>query len=157
MATSIPPAKPPKSRKLLVLLIVLGTLVVLAAAGAAFYLASQRKDAVSTTVAPVDPIFIALEPMTVNLQPNGRSRFLHVAVTLKVPDVKSQALVTQYLPEVRSRLLTALSNRAAESLVTPEERAQLAADIMTTLNQPFVANLPSLKISSVMFTTFMLQ
>lgn len=157
MATSIPSAKTPRSRKLLVLLIVLVTLVVLAAAGAAFYLASQRKEAAPAATAPVDPIFIALEPMTVNLQPNGRSRFLHVAVTLKVPDVKSQALVIQYLPEVRSRLLTALSNRAAESLVTSEERAQLAADIMTALNQPFVTNLPSLKISSVMFTTFMLQ
>lgn len=156
MATSPPPAQTPKSRKLLVLLIVLVTLVALAATGAAFYLASQRKEA-APVAAPADPIFIALEPMTVNLQPNGRSRFLHVAVTLKVPDVKSQTLVTQYLPEVRSRLLTALSNRAAESLVTPEERAQLAADIMTALNQPFVANLPSLKISSVMFTTFMLQ
>lgn len=158
MATSTPPAKTPnKSRKLIILVIVLITLVVLAAAGAAFYLVSQRKEAAPVAVVPVDPIFIALEPMTVNLQPNGRSRFLHVAVSLKVPDVKSQALVTQYLPEVRSRLLSALSNRAAESLVTPEERAQLAADIMTTLNQPFVANLPSLKISSVMFTTFMLQ
>jgi flagellar FliL protein len=157
MATSIPPAKTPKSRKLLVVLVVLLTLAVLAAAGAAVYLTRQHKDAASAATAPVDPIFIALEPMTVNLQPNGRSRFLHVAVTLKVPDVKSQGLVTQYLPEVRSRLLTALSNRSGDSLVTPEERAQLAADIMTTLNQPFVANLPSLKISSVMFTTFMLQ
>lgn len=158
MATSTPPAKTPnKSRKLIILLIVLVALIALAAAGVTFYLTSQRKEAKPVAVAPADPIFIALEPMTVNLQPNGRSRFLHVAVTLKVPDVKSQGLVTQYLPEVRSRLLTALSNRAAESLVTPEERAQLAADIMTTLNQPLVANLPSLKISSVMFTTFMLQ
>ncbi|MDI1338837.1 flagellar basal body-associated protein FliL [Polaromonas sp.] len=160
MATSTPPAKTPnapKSRKLLVLLIVLATLIVLAVAGAAYYLTIQRKQAAPVAAAPADPIFIALEPMTVNLQPNGRNRFLHVAVTLKAPDVKSQALVTQYLPEVRSRLLSALSNRAGESLVTPEERAQLAADIMTTLNQPFAANLPSLKISSVMFTTFMLQ
>lgn len=157
MASSTPPAKTPKSRKFLLLLIVVVTLVVLASAGAAFYLTSQRKEAAPVAKAPADPIFIALEPMTVNLQPNGRSRFLHVAVTLKVPDAKSQGLVTQYLPEIRSRLLTALSNRAGDSLVTPEERTQLAADIMTTLNQPFVANLPSLKISSVMFTTFMLQ
>ena len=157
MATSTPPAKTPKSRKLIILLIVLVAVVALAAAGVAFYLTRQPKEPASVAVPPADPTFIALEPMTVNLQPNGRSRFLHVAVTLKVPDVKSQARVTQYLPEVRSRLLTALSNRAGESLVTPEERTQLAADIMTTLNQPFVANLPSLKISSVMFTTFMLQ
>ena len=158
MATSTPPAKTPnKSRKLIIVVIVLVAVIALAAAGVAFYLSTKHKEAAPVAVLPVDPVFIALEPMTVNLQPNGRSRFLHVAVTLKVPDVKSQALVTQYLPEVRSRLLTALSNRTAEALVTPEERAQLSADIMTSLNQPFVANLPSLKISSVMFTTFMLQ
>jgi flagellar basal body-associated protein FliL len=106
---------------------------------------------------PAAPLFVALEPMTVNLQPGGRSRFLHAAVTLKVPDAKSQALVTQYLPEVRSRLLTVLSNRASDALITPEEKAKLAAEIMAALNQPLVPNLPSLKISSVMFTTFMLQ
>ena len=50
-----------------------------------------------------------------------------------------------------------LSNRASDALITPEEKAKLAAEIMAALNQPLVPNLPSLKISSVMFTTFMLQ
>jgi len=98
-----------------------------------------------------------VEPVTVNLQPGGRARFLHAGITLKLPDAKSQALVTEYPPEVRSRLLTVLSNRASDALITPEDKAKLAAEIMASLNQPLVANLPSLKISSVMFTTFMLQ
>lgn len=129
------------------------------AAGAAYYLGSNRSDAhPAAPVAVVEvPIFVALEPMTVNLQPNGRSRFLHVAVTLKMADPKSQGQVAQYLPEVRSRVLTVLSNRAADSLLTAEEKALLADDIMVALIQPFAPNLPPQKIASVMFTTFMLQ
>lgn len=158
MATSTLPAKTPTSRKptLIILLIALVVLLALAG-GAAYYFLAHRAPAEHAAVLPAEPFFVALEPMTVNLQPGGRSRFLHAAVTLKVPDAKAQALVTQYLPEVRSRLLTVLSNRASDALVTPEEKTKLAAEIMETLNQPFVANLPSLKISSVMFTTFMLQ
>jgi flagellar FliL protein len=161
MATITLPAKTPTTSrkptlKFIVLLIAMVALAAAAAAGATYYLSSQRH-AEAAPVLPAAPIFVALEPMTVNLQPNGRSRFLHVGVTLKLADAKSQALVTEYLPEVRSRLLTVLSNRASEALITPEDKAKLAAEILTALNQPLVANLPSLKISSVMFTTFMLQ
>lgn len=161
MATSTLPAKTPTSRqpspKLIVLLIALSALAAAAAAGATYYLSNQRNSDIAPAVLPAPPLFVALEPMTVNLQPNGRSRFLHAAVTLKVPDAKSQALLNLYLPEVRSRLLTVLSNRASDALITPEEKTKLATDIMVALNQPLMANLPSLKISSVMFTTFMLQ
>lgn len=151
---------PKKSRTLRVVMFSLLALALTgSAAGAAYYLTSKRNDAhAAAPVAVVEvPIFVALEPMTVNLQPNGRSRFMHVAVTLKMTEPKSQSQVTQYLPEVRSRVLTVLSNRAAESLLTTEERALLADEIMVALNQPFARNLPPQKIVSVMFTTFMLQ
>jgi flagellar FliL protein len=159
MATSTLPAKTPVSRQPSLKLITLIALLALAAAAAAaagtsYYLGNQRN---ANAALPAAPLFVALEPMTVNLQPNGRSRFLHAAVTLKVPDAQTQALVIEYLPEVRSRLLTVLSNRASDALIVPEEKTKLAADIMVALNQPLVANLPPLKISSVMFTTFMLQ
>lgn len=162
MATSTPEAPkvaPPKSRKRLVLIVLAALVLTAAAAGGAyyyFYAMGDHKPKVKVELT-VDPIFIALEPFTVNLQPGGRSRFLHVGMTLKVGDAKSQTLLTQYLPEVRSRVLTVLSNRQAETLLTPEEKALLAAEIMTALNLPFAPNLPSSKISSVMFTTFMLQ
>lgn len=157
MATSTIKLNTPKSRKFIVLLVALVALGITATASAAYYyLGNNHKDTAAVPV-PADPIFIALEPLTVNLQPGGRSRFLHIGVTLKVADIKSQSQVTQYLPEVRSRVLTALSNRQSDSLVTPDEKTQLAAEIMAVLNQPFAPNLPPQKISSVMFTTFMLQ
>lgn len=164
MATITLPAKTPTTSrkptlKFVLLLLALTALAAAAAAGATYYLSSQRhaEAGPAAPVLPAAPIFVAVEPVTVNLQPNGRSRFLHVGVTLKLPDAKSQALVAEYLPEVRSRLLTVLSNRASDALITPEDKAKLAAEIMIALNEPLVANLPSLKISSVMFTTFMLQ
>lgn len=161
MATSIEKGEiPKKSRTLRVVMFSLLALALTgSAAGAAYYFTSKRNDAhAAAPAAAVEvPIFVALEPMTVNLQPNGRSRFMHVAVTLKMTEPKSQSQVAQYLPEVRSRVLTVLSNRAAESLLTTEERALLADEIMGALNQPFAPNLPPQKIAGVMFTTFMLQ
>lgn len=158
MATSTDKVKTPKTRKLIVLVVALVALGITAAAAAAaaYYLNNNHKGAEVVTV-PINPIFVALEPFTVNLQPNGKSRFLHVAVTLKVSDVKAQSQVTQYLPEVRSRVLTVLSNRQPDSLLTPDDKSRLASEIMTALNQSFAPNLPSQKIASVMFTTFMLQ
>ena len=161
MATSIPTADTPKKSRTrrVVWIGLLALALTVIAAGAAYYFLSKRNHASrETPVAVVEvPIFVALEPMTVNLQPNGRSRFLHVAVTLKMTEPKSQSQVTQYLPEVRSRVLTVLSNRAADSLGTVEDRALLAETIMAALNQPFAANSQPQKIASVMFTTFMLQ
>ena len=152
-----PPASPPKKGKRIVLLVALAALGITAAAAAAYFYLDSKDKATPVVTQPVDPIFIALDPFTVNLQPNSRARFLHVGVTLKVADAKSQSQVTQYLPEVRSRVLTVLSNRESESLVTPENKAQLVAELMAALNQPFAPNLPPQKIASVMFTTFMLQ
>jgi flagellar FliL protein len=155
-STDEKPPKPPKPRKLMMLIAVV-VLGLVATAAAAYYYLGNRPSHTEATALPVDPIFVALEPFTVNLQPNGRSRFLHVGLTLKVADAASQGQVTKYLPEVRSRILSVLSNREGDSLLTPEQKAQLAGELLAALKQPFAPNLPPVKLSSVMFTTFMLQ
>lgn len=157
-ATSAP-SSPPKSRKRLILIVLLALGTAAGAAGAGYYYFYMRGSTHTTAAVkpPQDPIFVALEPFTVNLQPNGRSRFLHTAVTVKVDSVQSQAQLVQYLPEVRSRVLATLTNRAAEALLTTQEKDALAAEIMVALKQPFGVNLPPAEISRVMFTTFMLQ
>ena len=159
MATSTSTASPPgKSKKKLFIL--LGALVLagLAGGGSYYYFFMMDKSASAPAEVKAEaPIFLPLEPFTVNLQPGGRNRFLHVAVTLKMADAASQAQMTQYLPEVRSRVLSTLSNREAESLATPEDKTRLSGEIMQALSQPFGANTPQQKIASVMFITFMLQ
>jgi flagellar FliL protein len=135
-------------------------LIGIAAAAAGYFLSDYFKAGRAASAAsrpPADPIYIALTPLTVNLQPNDRHRFLHVGVTLRVNDAKTQAFVTQYLPEVTSRMQMVLSNRQSEFLITATDKAKLAAEALEALNRPFGPNLPALKIASVMFPVFMLQ
>jgi flagellar FliL protein len=151
--------KKPKRRKIIVILVVV---LALAAVGsvAGYFLIDYFKPAAAKAPPPkppADPVYVALAPLTVNLQPGDKHRFLHVGVTLKVADAKAQAMVNQYLPEVTSRVLLVLSNRQSESLVTNEDKQKLAAEALAILNQPFGPNLPAVKISSVMFPVFMFQ
>lgn len=155
-STDVKTPKPRKPRKFFVLIIVVAFGLVATAAAAYSYLGSPASHA-EAPAPPADPIFVALEPFTVNLQPNGRSRFLHIGLTLKVADAASQGQITQYLPEVRSRILTVLSNRQDDSLVTAEQKAKLSSELLLALKQPFAPDLPPAKMSSVMFTTFILQ
>lgn len=145
----------PKSR---MLGIVLGAIVAITAVGgAAYYLGNSRGAPHAAAPVVEVPIFIALEPFTVNLQSEGRPRFLHIGVTLKVNDAKSQEQVTQYLPEARSRVLMLLSNRKPESLSTQEDKNQLSTEILKTLNKPFSPSQVPQQISDVVFTAFVLQ
>jgi flagellar FliL protein len=156
MATSTETALPGKSNKKIIIMGLLA--LALAGVGGGGYIFMKSKSAPEHKEVKAEaPIFFPLEPFTVNLQPGGRNRFLHVAVTLKMVDAVSQAQMTQYLPEVRSRVLSTLSNREAESLATPEDKTRLSGEIMQSLGQPFGPNTPQQKIASVMFTTFMLQ
>ncbi len=57
------------------------------------------------------PIFMELEPFTVNLTgaADTPDRVLYIHVTLRLANEKSRKQLHEYLPEVRSRLLLLLS------------------------------------------------
>ncbi|SCX56084.1 flagellar basal body-associated protein FliL [Variovorax sp. EL159] len=152
---------PRRSSKLLIALVIA---VGIAAAGAAAYVFIPRLTggAPATTEAakaptPEKPIFVMLDPLTVNLQSEGRSRFLQIGMALKVRDEQTKAHIVEFMPELRSRLLVLLSNRPPESLVTPEDKARLAEEIRKALNAPLAAEMPELGIASVSFNTFVVQ
>lgn len=150
------PAVPKKSRLGLILIVLTATL---AAAGAAYYFTFMQNYGKSAAAAPMPdtPIFVALEPFTVNLQADDRDRFLHIGLTLKVADAKTQAQIIQYLPETRSRILSLLSNRDPASLVSADDKSKLAAEILKALNKPLAGSQPPQHITNVLFTAFVVQ
>jgi flagellar FliL protein len=163
-----PGPKPSPRRSSRLVGVLLAVLLVASAGGGAWWWWAGRAAAATAatqgldaqggrTAKPVDPVFVGLEPFTVNLQPHGRSRYLHVAISLKVADVKVQALLVKHLPEVRSRVLGVLANRDADALLLPAEKERLANEVRAALEQPFGQHPAALGISQVMFTTFMLQ
>jgi flagellar FliL protein len=159
MATSTSTAAAPRSNKSLLIVLVLVAGALLAAAGVAGYFLLARAAAAGTPGAPVTPapIFVPLDPWTVNLQGDGRTRFLHVGLTLKAADKATQDRIAEYLPEVRSRVLTLLSNRDPATLASAEDKTRLAGEIMAAVNRPFAPGLPEQHVTHVMFTAFVLQ
>lgn len=129
----------------------------LAAAGGSFFLLRGGSVQAAAAPGPVKPVFVNLEPLTVNLRSEGKPRFLHVGVSLKVGNEKAQARINESMPELRSRLLLLLSNRDPATLATPEDKVSLADEILENLNRPLVSGLPPHGISGVGFNAFVIQ
>lgn len=163
MATSpsLPTAAAPRSSKLLIGLLVLTSLAALAGGGYALSRSSlfaHEEPAAAAAPKPMPkPIFVTLEPLTVNVQSEGRSRFLHVGMALKVNDEQAKAQLVEFMPELRSRLLLLLSNRQPETLLSTQDKARLAEEIRTELNRPLSPEAQPQAIAGVSFNTFVVQ
>jgi flagellar protein FliL len=145
--------------------IVVILLIVLVAAGAAgagvWFFMSKRAPAAAVAAAPAPapaPIFFPLESMTVNLQSDdGTQHYLRIGLTLKLADPKVQEHLTEHMPEIRSRVLLALSNKHPEDLATLDGKKALAAELEKLIEQPTEANGQPVHVSDVLFTEFVVQ
>jgi len=111
--------------------------------------------------APIDvpaPIFLELQPFTAMLHDaQNRRRVLYVAITLHVDNEDARALFTEYMPEVRDRILRKLSMQDPIAVQTPTGRTLLAQELTSTLEAPYHPYLSSPRIQNVLFTAFMVQ
>jgi flagellar FliL protein len=157
------PAAPRSSKLLIGLLIAVG---VIAAGAVAFILVGPKlmggapsAEAAPKHAAPEKPIYVTLEPLTVNLQSEGRGRFLHIGISLKVDSEEAKGQITELMPDLRGRVLLLLSNRAPDSLVSTEDKTKLADEILKALNTPVSAESKAkdMGITSVSFNTFVVQ
>lgn len=78
------------------------------------------------------PVFYALDTFTVNL--GDADRVLYIGITLRLKDEATRSRLSEYLPEVRSRLLLLFSRQDAAVLATEEGKKNLIAEIKTTLS-----------------------
>lgn len=104
------------------------------------------------------PIFMELEPFTVNLAGvEGPDRVLYIHVTLRLANEKSRKQLHEYLPEVRSRLLLLLSEQKSKNIETHDGKLQLMKEIKQTLTPTLIPGDTDQDISNVLFTTFILR
>lgn len=151
---SAPASRPRVSRTL----IVLAAAASIASAGAISFFALRGGPVeAAPSQEAAKPIFVTLEPLTVNLLSDGKPKFLHLGVSLKVSDERSQGRINEAMPELRSRLLLLLSNRDPLTLRSPAEKAALALEIRRELDRPANAGSPAYGISGVAFNAFVVQ
>ncbi|WP_296662988.1 flagellar basal body-associated protein FliL [Paraburkholderia sp.] len=122
-------------------------------AGAAAATASAATVAASPT-----PVYFVLDPMTVNLQSDdGEAHYLRIGLTLKVPNQATQDALKDHTPEIRSRVLLALSAKKPADLATLDGKRALATELSVLISQPSDPREPFMRIDDVLFTEFVVQ
>lgn len=103
------------------------------------------------------PEYLAIEPFTVNLQPENGDQYLQVAFTLQVDGPEQAELIKTNMAKVRSRVLLLLSGKKASEINTVEGKQQLAGEILAVVKAPFTEHGDEQEVSDVLFTSFIIQ
>lgn len=153
-AAATPPAKG-KSKKL----ILIAAIVLLAAGGggAGWYFMHKGKADEHAEPAPVKkapPVFVTLEPFTVNLA--DQDRFLQVGVVYEVAGNEVAEAMKAQMPVIRSRILLLLSSKTVEALTGVDGKQKLAEELLTEARAP-LAPKGDEAIGQVHFSSFVIQ
>jgi|SRR5690606_6146611 len=147
-------------------LLVLVLVVTAALAATNIYLLFHQQNAaapaepvVENTVPEIgSPIFVRIEPFTVNLQSDTYSRnLLYTALWLQVDDTRTRDYLMAHMPQVRSRLLTLLAAQDVTLATAPDGKDILAAKIRDMLHTSLTAPPAVLPVSKVLFSEFIIQ
>ena len=148
-ATAVDAAPPPKGKKKLIIIIAVALLVVLGGGGAALMMmkskasaeaeaeaeesadeAAPAKKAAAKREPKAAPVFVPLDPFTVNLADRNADRYAQIAVTLELNDPTLELQIKTYMPAIRNNVLLAMADRTAEELLARDGKEQLARRIM---------------------------
>lgn len=160
-------AQPGKKKKpLLVLLLTIITLLSGAMAAYTWYEMKEVKASLNPgekkeevkKIEPVIPVYLPMETFTVSLQPDEHEedRVLYIGLTLRLADEESKALIEQFMPEVRSRLLVVLSQQKARELSGDADKVRLINQIKEVIRQPLSPE-QSANVTDVLFNAFIIR
>lgn len=152
MATAAAGTTAPKGggKNKLIIILVIVLVLVLAGGAAAILLLKKKASAddedgdVAHERAPVHaaaksdhpPVFVPLDPFTVNLADKEVDRFAQIGITLEVADAKFGEQLKAYMPAVRSNVLMVLSHKTSAELLSREGKEKLAREIMRESVRP---------------------
>lgn len=138
-------ARPPSGQgKKKLILIVGGVLLLLVlAGGAALFLLRQKSahaDAdgedgagVPVKAARADPkaapVFVPLDPFTVNLADRDAERYAQIGMTLELTDPKVAEQMKVFMPAIRNNILMAIADRTAAQLMDRDGKRGLALEV----------------------------
>lgn len=159
-STPVSSAAPPSKKKKLPRVIILVLVAILMTGGIAWF-AVQRGNAGQATADTHNsvPKYSAhLEGFTVNLADPEENHFLRVTMDIgfdHLPDGASREKSSIAIPaaRVRDSILRVLTTCKAESLLTPDGKAQLKKNLIDSLTK----DVPELGVREIYFTEFLVQ
>jgi flagellar protein FliL len=153
MATAAPDAAPAAAggKKKLILIIAIVLVVVLVGGVGAVLLLKKKPPAegedgeeaessqhveVAKPKPGTPPVFLPVDPFTVNLSDKDVDRYAQIAVTLEVVDQKTADMLKNYMPAIRSGVLMVLSHKSATDLLSKEGKEKLQKEIQAEAVRP---------------------
>jgi len=171
-------ASPNKSKKLLIIVLALLLLLMLMLAGAVKLLShdpvvDDDDEYAEETVQPkkskkkdnsTPPMFVNLDPFTVNLVPETGDQYLQVALSLELDNPDAEVALKSLMPRIRNNITLLLSSKKASELMTKDGKEQLAQALKDEVNlaiepQPRGKKGAPIRgpIQAVLFTSFIIQ
>ncbi len=157
-AAAAPPAAKGGRKKLIIIIAAVLLVVLLGGGGALMLLkkpnsddgddgdaapkakSAHKAEATAAKAAAYDPkhppVFVPLDPFTVNLADTDAERFAQIGVTLEIDDAKTGDQLKLLMPAVRNNILMVLSSRTAAQLLTQEGKEKLARSILAASVRP---------------------
>lgn len=129
-AAVAPGADAPKKKGKLIP-ILLGAVILAGGAGGGYVYMQKSQGEAEVEEAPkkkAPPVFINLDPFTVNLA--DRDRYLQLGVVFEVETPEVGEAIKAQMPVLRSRVLMLLTSKTADSLVPAEGKAKLVEELM---------------------------
>lgn len=157
-AVSAPVRVSPNKRLIVIALIVLVAAAAAAAVTWALMARSHHNSGSPEAFVPPTPVFLPLDPMTINLlSDDGQQHYLRIGLTLKLTDPTIQQQLIDHMPEIRSRILLALSNKHPEDLAPLDGKRVLAGELKSLIEKPTDKGLPPVAIEDVLLTELVVQ
>lgn len=165
-------APPKKSKKLLI--IIVAAVVVLAIAGTAAVLLLKKGDHAEDEEVATEkdtkakkkkgekeapPVFIPMEPFTVNLVPETGDQYLQVTLSLEAEDAGVGEKLKVYTPKLRNKIMLLLSSKKPSELAPKEGKETLALELRDEINGIIAADAKKGEgpVKEVLFTSFIIQ
>jgi flagellar FliL protein len=158
-ATDVSAEAPTSNKKKIRSVRVIISAVVLALiAGGAWYYFQQKKPSEHKVEHVSPPVFVVLEPFTLNLHSEDVSeQYLQIGMTAQVINTEQADMMKTYMPQIRSRLLTLLSSKKASDISSESGKRALIKDILDKIREPYTVTGPGQLVSDVFFTSFLIQ
>jgi len=168
-------AAPPKKSKKLLIIIAAAAVLFMGLAGGAYYLmkgrgthegsdselATEKAQADKKSAKESAPVYVPLDPFTVNLVPENGDQFLQLIISVEVSNSSVGDRVKMYTPKLRNNVMMLLSGKKASQLITKEGKEALADEIRDLINEILdpggKAQAEEAPIKEVLFTSFIIQ
>ena len=161
-ATPKSDAPQPAPRKKKTKLIAIACVVVLfSAAGAGGWLywhkPHQEKRSAAKEEHKSAPVFVNLEPFTVNLQGDDGEHYLQTEIVIQVTGAEAVDEIKRQMPVLRSDILLALSSKSTSELSSLEGKKKLMQELIARTRKLLALPAPSRGIENVYFSSFVIQ